>query len=646
MYLDTNFVSMRKNDIKFMEMTEDEFKDKLNTAFRELMAVMAQRVSAEDLRRMEDAFDLACEAHSKQRRKSGEPYIIHPMEVARIVAEELQLGANPVIAAFLHDVVEDTDVTIEEIGRRFGEDVAFLVSVVTKPKKEHYEMSKQLDNYKQMLDSVHYDIRAILIKLADRLHNMRTLDSMRQDKQMKIAGETDYFYAPLANRLGLYDIKTELENLSLRYRCPQEYAQLEQELKRDEEENRSSVDNFVSVISDLLQENGIRAKLEVRYRTPYSIWRKMQARECDFKHLDYRHVIRIIFPDDPFVSDKNKCLQIYSLLTDVFKEKPGGIANYVDSPKENGYQSFHVRLLNGQGGWEEIHITSERMVRNSRLGCIALRTESNVGNWIEKFKGVLQDIAFHSQDYGFLEGVVSSFYSDDILVFTPKGRGVILPMHATALDFAYEIHSGIGEHAQYARINGKLCSVKTELRRGDCVEIGTNERVGPKPDWLNHVLTYKAKQNLLAYFRKQPQAPYVRCTECNPLPGDEVIGFKDEKCGQIVVHKRDCTVAVRQASEQGDSIVAVAFEAYPQVLYPVRISVKAVDRFHLLRDLIDCITARWNLSIVNLNTKTVDEIVDCVIDFSVHSARELQDVLVNIDAIDGVDEVRRVEWKM
>lgn len=609
-----------------------------------LFQAMEQRVTPEEMERIKAAYALADEAHKSQKRKTGEPYIIHPIAVAYIVGKELMLGANPVIAAFLHDVVEDTPYTIEDIEERFGEDVAFLVRVVTKRKKEHYEMSKQLDNFKQMLDSVHYDIRAILIKLSDRLHNMRTLESMRPDKQMKIAGETDYFYAPLANRLGLYDIKTELENLSLRYRCPREYTMLADLLQKDEAENRIRLAHFTDRISRLLSDNGIRARLEIMYREPYSIWRKMQATGRDFKHLDYRHVIHIIFPDDLQVSEKNMSLRIYSLLTDEFKEKPGGIANYIDSPKENGYQSFHVKLLCEQGIWEEIHISSERMVRNSRLGCVAGRTEKNIDNWIEKFKAVLQDIAYHSQEGSFMESVVTSFYNDDIMVFTPQGRPVILPQRATALDFAFEIHSRIGEHAQYARVNGKLCSIKTVLHRGDCVEIGVNEHINPQPDWINHVLTYKAKRHLHSFLFRMKKIPYKRCPYCHPLPGDEVIGFTEvDKC--VTVHKRDCSSAICLASQKGDSIVSVNFEEDKDILYPVSISIKAVDRYHLLSDLIDSITNKLKLSIVNLTTVTVDEIVDCTIDFSVHSVKELQDVIAHVNMITGVDEVRRRELK-
>ena len=425
----------------------DIYTTQISESIESLFANMEKRISAEDMQRVRDAYALAAEAHREQRRKTGEPYIIHPIAVARIVAEELELGANPVIAAFLHDVVEDTDYTIEDIRERFGDDVAFLVGVVTKQKKDKYEKSKQVDNFRQILASVQYDVRAILIKLADRLHNMRTLDSMRPDKQMKIAGETDYFYAPLANRLGLYHIKSELENLSFRYRCPREYAEIEALLEKEKEENKENINAFVETINGVLSPLNRWVYVEVRYRTPYSVWRKMQTSGCDFNHVDGKHYVRIVF-DSTRMEEKNtlgidmlglipmsfnkqdekkKAIWIYSDLTSDFKERPGSVANYIDNPKENGYQSFHVKLLSDQGMWEEVHISSERMVRASRLGCAAERTEENVSQWLEKFKSVLQDVAFHSKDMDYMDGVTASFYNDDILVFTPKGKGINHP---------------------------------------------------------------------------------------------------------------------------------------------------------------------------------------------------------------------------
>ncbi|MBQ7946387.1 MAG: bifunctional (p)ppGpp synthetase/guanosine-3',5'-bis(diphosphate) 3'-pyrophosphohydrolase [Bacteroidales bacterium] len=640
----------------------DIYTTQINESIASLFANMEQRISAEDMQRVRDAYALAAEAHREQRRKTGEPYIIHPIAVARIVAEELELGANPVIAAFLHDVVEDTDYTIEDIRERFGDDVAFLVGVVTKQKKDKYEKSKQVDNFRQILASVQYDVRAILIKLADRLHNMRTLDSMRPDKQMKIAGETDYFYAPLANRLGLYHIKSELENLSFRYRCPREYAEIEALLEKEKEENKEKLNAFVETINGVLSPLNRWVYVEVRYRTPYSVWRKMQTSGCDFNHVDGKHYVRIVFDSTRMEEnntlgidmlglipmsfnkqdEKKKAIWIYSDLTSVFKERPGSVANYIDNPKENGYQSFHVKLLSDQGMWEEVHISSERMVRASRLGCTAERTEANVSQWIEKFKEILQDVAFHSKDMDYMDGVTASFYNDDILVFTPKGKGIILPKGATALDFAYEIHSKIGQHAVYARINGKLMSVKTVLHRGDCVEIGTDENSCPDADWIDHVLTYKAKRHLRSYLSSVSTIEYQRCPHCHPLPGDEVIGFKAED-GKVTLHKRNCPTAIRMASQQGDSILAIEFEENGQFLYPVRVQIRAVDRYHLLSDLIDCITNKLHLSISKLSTETIDHIAVCTIDFAVHSASELDSAIKSISAIKSVDEVHRVD---
>ena len=629
----------------------DIYTKQINESIESLFANMEPRLSAEDMSRVRDAYALAFEAHKEQRRKTGEPYIIHPIAVARIVAEELELGANPVIAAFLHDVVEDTDYTIEDIRERFGDDVAFLVGVVTKQKKDKYEKSKQVDNYRQILASVHYDVRAILIKLADRLHNMRTLASMRPDKQMKIAGETDYFYAPLANRLGLYHIKSELENLSFHYRCPREYAEIEAFLTNEQSENKANLDAFVRKIKALNDVLTFKTfSVEVRYRTPFSIWRKMQTSGCDFSHVRGKHYIRVVYSPSKLaeggallnMKEKHAALDIYAALTSAFKECPGSVANYIDAPKENGYQSFHVKLLSDRGTWEEIHISSERMIRVSHLGCTAECSETEASQWLEKFKGVLQDVAFHSKDMDYMDGVTSAFYNDDITVFTPKGKSIVLPKGATALDFAYEIHSEVGKHAVYARINGKLLPLKSVLRRGDCIEIGTDESAYPDADWINHVHTYRAKRCLRSFIFSVRDIEYKRCPNCHPLPGDEVIGFKAEN-GNITLHKRNCATAIREASQQGDSIVSVEFKEDKSVLYPVRVQIRSVDRYHLLRDLVDCITENLHLFINKLTTETVDRIAVCTIDFSIHSAGELDTAVKSILAIEGVDEVHRVD---
>ena len=600
---------------------------------------MAARTSAEDMKRLHKAFEFARAAHRFQKRKTGEPYILHPVAVAMIAASEINLDVNSVIAAFLHDVVEDTPHTIEEIQQLFGDDVAFLVKVVTKQKKKSYEMSKQLDNFKQMLNSVQYDIRAILVKLSDRLHNMRTLESMRTDKQMKIAGETDYFYAPLATRLGLYEVKTELENLSLRFRCPQEYRELEQKIEKDVEANREKLHSFVEEINTQLKTHGIKARVYSEYRKPYSLWRKMLKYGDDFEHLKYRHFVDIVFKEEEGVSEKEMVLHIYSLLTGRFKEKPGGISSYIDSPKENGYQSFHLKLLADYGKWEEVHISSERMVRNSRFGYLSDRSEGNIRRWIDKFRGVLRDISLHAADgSNFMENVVASFYNDDIMTFSPQGKPVILPQRATAIDFAYEIHSQLGLHAKYCRINGRIASIKTKLHRGDIVEIYTDPASHPEPEWLDSAVTYKARKAINSYLSKLPPAPFIRCPHCQPIPGEEVIGFKDPD-GSITVHKRDCAVAIRLASQQGDNIIAVDFKP-DDTLYDVRIDITCIDRPHMIIDIMECISNRLNLSVASINTSSEDSIVLMSLTMGIHSFDELQTIISHIKEIPDVEEVK------
>ncbi len=609
----------------------------------DVIASMATRSTLEEITLMRKAFQLAHTAHANQRRKSGEPYIIHPIAVAKIVAQEMKLSAAPVCAAFLHDVVEDTDYTDEDMKRMFGDDVAFLVRVVTKKKNNSYAMSKQLDNFKQMLDSMHYDVRAILIKLADRLHNMRTLNSMAPAKQMKIAGETDYFYAPLANRLGLYTIKIELENLSFRYRCPQVYQKLVDLIEAEKQKDKIRMASFSTRIDEVLQANGIRYRREIAYRAPYSLYRKMKAQKVDFEHLAGRHFTRIVFPEDIYVSEKNMCLNIYSFLTNCFRERPGSMMNYIDQPKQNGYQSFHVNLLSDYGVWEEIHISSERMIRKSRLGCIEARRDNDITAWIDNFRSVLRDIANNQvENKGgesfFIESVRAQFYNDDIICYTPQGKALRLPKKSTAIDFAFNIHTQVGMHAKYAKVNGHLASIKTVLHRGDCVEIGTQDDLWPQDDWAMHAKSYKALRHIHQYLDRRPRQQYDRCPLCHPIPGEEVIGFKKED-GRVVVHRRDCADAIALASSDGDSIVAVDYQADESVFYPANITIRAVDRQHLLSDLIDGISNKFHLSINNLHTVTEDEIVTCTVNFYVHSYDELQTIVASISSIPDVDEV-------
>ena len=605
--------------------------------------LMAKRVSARDWQRIHDAFALAREAHAPQRRKSGEPYILHPVAVALIAAKELHLDVNSVIACFLHDVVEDTPYTIDDIRERFGDDVAFLVDAVTKKPKKEYELSKQLDNFRQILDSVQHDIRAVLIKLADRLHNMRTLASMKPEKQMKIAGETDYFYAPLANRLGLYNIKTELENLSFRYRCPDEYEHISKLISDHLDHNRDNLETFRRQIQDTLYSNGIKVRVLVDYRRPFSIWRKMKKSGNDFNHLQYRHFLEVIFDEDKSsLSEKETALKIYSVLTDRFKELHGSMSNYIDSPKENGYRSLHVKLLADFGRWEEVHISSERMRQQSQLGCVSERNEGNIDRWIGKFRNVLQDTINNTdRNAHYMEDIISAFYTDDIQVFGRDGRKVILPTGSTALDFAYDLSDDTGNHAKYSRINHQIAPITTPLKPGDVVEIFTDPATVPDSDWEQFANTYKARKALRRYRESLPRKPYCRCDKCNPIPGEEVIGIRDHFNPDVItVHKRDCREAITLASSYGDDVTSVDFVT-DETLYPVTILIKAVDRHHLFIDLTDCSTNTLGLSMESFNTHTERNIVECRIRVGIHSIGELKTILTQISAIRGVDEAKR-----
>lgn len=624
-----------------METSTTDYDKIIAQRAQHVFDIMATRSTPEQMQKLHEAFELARKAHAKQKRKTGEPYILHPIAVATIAAEEMMLDANPVMAAFLHDVVEDTPITIDEIKERFGEDVAFLDQVVTKKVKEKYDESKQIDNFRQILDSVQYDVRALLVKLADRLHNMRTLSSMRSDKQMKIAGETDYFYAPLANRLGLYNVKQELENLSFRFRCPLEYDHLEKLINKDKEAQSKRLDSFRKEIETTLREAGLNVEVNIRYRKPYSIWRKMKKYGDDFNHLKYRHFTEIVYDTPNGLSEKETALRIYGILTDRFKEKPGGIANYIDSPKENGYQSFHMKLLADFGRWQEVHISSRRMVRTSQLGCVAEHNDMQIGTWLQKFREVLRDIAKQTDPTSnYMDQVVTSFYNDDLMVFTTTGRPVILPQKSTVIDFAYEVGHELGEKAKYARVNGFLTSIKSPLHRGDVVEIFPDPDSHPNPDWLDAVVTYKAKSAIAAYLAALPIPVYNRCPECSPIPEEDVVGFR-EADGRITLHKRDCPTAIRLASERGDNIVAVDYTA-DESLFTITLEVRAVDRYHLFVDLVDNITNKLKLPMLSFNTSSADNIVTIVITLKVHSFTELKSIVESIRAIKGVDEVKRV----
>lgn len=638
---------------------------------QQVFDALAPRVSHEDMERVRQAYLLAKEAHEPQKRKSGEPYILHPVSVALIVAKELQLDANTVITAFLHDVVEDTPYTVDDIRQRFGNDVAGLVNVVTKQKKDSYQTTKQVDNYQQILASLHYDIRAVMVKISDRLHNMRTLESMRPDKQMKIAGETDCFYAPLANRLGLFEVKTDLENLSFKYRCEYEYGDIEHWLHEDEKQNRERLERFCKDVKGTLRDHGIQCNVEAFWRRPYSIWRRMKQQDQDFWHLPNRYYVRITFwedtMDDP-LTDKETCLKIYNLLTRDFREKPGSFMNLIEQPKENSYQCLRLMLLSDQGIWEDVQICSETMVRASQVGCIN-EIGSNIGNWVKRFRKVLEDISLQGNESYFLEHISSSLYYDDITVFSPQGESFILPKDSTVIDFAFKQGDEIGAHAHYAYVNGILCSVKTVLHGGDCIKLLTSPDVHPRKDWIDHCQTYAAKRYLRLFLieRRLIRGGVCRCPMCKPLPGGEVIGIRMKgihphttEYENITLHRRSCPEAIRMASKYGDNVVSVNYaddaSAPPVTVhtpssitinrigfsYPITLSITGIDRPRLLMDLTSEIADKLHLNMDSLCISTKDCIVTCKVIIMIHSVTEMVSAIAQISKIPGIESVRQV----
>jgi GTP diphosphokinase / guanosine-3',5'-bis(diphosphate) 3'-diphosphatase len=633
---------MAIKDSKINKSAED-YSLKVTQARDELFRQIELRHSPEEIEQIKKAYFFAEKAHSDQTRKTGEPYITHPIAVARIINDELGLGANPIIAGLLHDIVEDTDYCSEDIRENFGEDVEKLVGVVTKQIKDKYVASKQVDNFNQMLNSFHYDIRALLVKLADRLHNMRTLKSMKVEKQIKIAGETDYFYAPLANRLGLYLVKSELENLSLKYRSPHEYARIEKQLSDYINAHTKSVEEWMEPIRKALYDNGINATVSCDPRSVYSLWYKMHQTKLTFKELEHIRIIQICYDAEKnnTISEKDQALRVYSILTDLYTEKPFSIINYIDMPKENGYKSLHCKLMGNEGRWMEVHIQSKEMRRVSRYGCLVER-ETGVEAWIAKFRDVLRDIADQSKDTQSLEDVVSSFYHDDIVVFAANGNKITLPKGATAIDFAYEIHSDVGEKAKYALINDKLCSIKTVLKRGDRVKIGTDNDANPKADWLRYAQTYRAKKHIRQYLNKQEQidyTPYILCDDCHPLPGDEVVGFHRPD-GSIFVHKCNCRQSILLSSQEGDVIEHVTLKPSTHRTYPVTLKINAVNRNNFLLDLMNEISNKLGLSIESIESYTNDEIIYCQIKLYVHSVEELNAAINDIQQLKNVYEVK------
>lgn len=476
--------------------------------FDGLMTACDRKVSEEGKLRIQKAFEFANTAHAGVKRKSGEPYIIHPLAVAKIVVEEIGLSATSIISALMHDVVEDTDYTLEDINNLFGEKVASIVDGLTKLTDEFtpQQDSKQANNFRKMLMTLSDDVRVILIKLADRLHNMRTLDAMAPAKQLKIAAETLYIFAPLAHRLGLYAIKSELEDLSLKYKHPESFNQIQFRLQNQREKRDYLVTQFIKPIEEQLKAEGIDFTITERLKSTYSIWSKMQTKGVSFDEVYDLLAVRIVFTPKSNVSEKRQCFDILSLVTDIYKPKPDRIRDWITIPKANGYEALHVTVMGPQGKWVEVQIRTQRMDEIAERGFAAHYKYKNINDieneldrWLQKIKEMLKNP--ESDALEFLDEFKMNLFASEIVVFTPKGRMVTLPKNATVLDFAYEIHSELGNHCIGAKINHKLVPISYVLQSGDQVEILSSKTQTPQLSWLNILISAKAKTKVKQSFK-------------------------------------------------------------------------------------------------------------------------------------------------
>lgn len=487
---------------------EAERKEILNR-YKALIQACKRRLEKGDKEMIRKAFEVAVESHKEMRRKSGEPYIYHPIAVAQICAEEIGLGATAIVCALLHDTVEDTDLTLEDIKGLFGPKVAAIIDGLTKISGVIDQSSSiQAENFRKVLLTMAEDIRVILIKLADRLHNMRTLEHMKRDKQMKIASETLYLYAPLAHRLGLNAIKSELEDLSLKYTDEESYIDIANKLAETEPERKKFIQKFIEPLQEILQEQGFKFKMFGRPKSIYSIYNKIKNKGVTFEEIYDLFAIRIVI-DTPLELEKSDCWKVYSIITDFYHPSPDRLRDWISTPKSNGYESLHTTVMGPEGKWVEVQIRTVRMDELAEKGYAAhwkykesaAEKENQLEGWLKKIREMLENPDANALE--FLDDFKLNLFSDEIFVFTPKGDMKTLPSGATALDFAFDIHTKIGEHCIGAKVNHKLVPLSYEIKSGDQIEILTSNKQTPKEDWISYVITARAKSKIKNALKEQ-----------------------------------------------------------------------------------------------------------------------------------------------
>ena len=731
------------------QLIEDKFQELLNGYLNS-----NHRKKVEIIER---AFKFAKEAHKGIRRRSGEPYILHPIAVARIVSQEIGLGSTSICAALLHDVVEDTEYTVEDIENHFGKKIASIVDGLTKISGGIFgdQASAQAENFRRLLLTMSEDIRVILIKMADRLHNMRTLGSMLPSKQYKIAGETLYIYAPLAHRLGLFAIKTELEDLAFKYEHPDAYNQIKQKIAETEESRQQIYNNFAKPIVAKLKELGFDFEMKARVKSIYSIWNKMEAKHIPFEEVYDLYAVRIIFKCPNEADEKKECWTIYSVITDIYKLHPERTRDWVSRPKANGYKALHLTVMGPDGNWIEVQIRSEKMDEIAERG-FAAHWKYKVGNsdeeseldiWLKTIKDILEHPEPNAID--FLDTIKLNLFSTEIFVFTPKGELITLPKDATALDLAFTLHSDLGFHCIAAKVNHRLVPLSQKLQSGDQVEILTSKSQTPKEEWLNLVTTAKARSRLMTALRKdrrkiiakgetqfkeylannhldysnelvtkivsalglqnredlffkigneeitpnenikkiikgksvnpfmrylklsfgnnsknepakpqQPQHPTIDRKQtyilrdvngvknykvadcCCPIPGDDVLGYVEDD-ETVVVHKRECPVAMRLKSSFGPRLVSTQWEASKSLSFPAKIEIQGIDRMGILNEITRVISNELMLDMRGLTIQANEGVFDGTVNIMVHDTQVVESLCNKLRKIKGVQKAAR-----
>lgn len=712
------------------------------------------------------AFNFANQAHKGVKRQSGEPYIMHPLAVAKIVCNEIGLGSTSICSALLHDVVEDTDYTVEDIENIFGPKIAQIVDGLTKISGGIFgdKASAQAENFKKLLLTMSSDIRVILIKIADRLHNMRTLGSLAPNKQLKIAGETLYIYAPLANRLGLHKIKTELENLSFKYEHPEEYATIESKLVATAAERDDFFREFTAPIRVELDKMGIKYYILARIKSIYSIWNKMQTKHVPFDEIYDLLAVRIIFEPRNIQEELNDCFDIYVAISKIYRPHPDRLRDWVSHPKANGYQALHVTLMAPNGQWTEVQIRSERMNDVAEQGFAAhwkykegggSEDEGELDKWLRTIKEILDDPQPDAID--FLDTIKLNLFASEIFVFTPKGDIKTMPQNSTVLDFAFSPHTDIGSHCIGAKVNHKLVPLSHKLESGDQVEVLTSKSQRVQVQWLSFVTTAKARSKILAILKreqrgfqkrgeillnefllkedirpeavdydkllklhklktreellaaiggkmivlgeadrnvlkekqtsnwkkylsfsfrtgnKEEQDPkkeerlvedapkekinpkqvltitdetiqknYIIATCCNPIPGDDVLGYLDDN-GKVTIHKRQCPVAVKLKSSFGNRIIATRWDTHKTLSFLVNLSLKGIDSLGLLNEVTQVISRQLNVNIRRVNIETNDGIFEGQLQLYVHDVDDLKQLISKLLKIPNLKAVTRTE---